>query len=246
MGLIKAIRKSVSNRKKNTKNKTVRTGPSELDDAKASAIMSSEWDKRADQNAFLYINSAKNDWLEDDFFATSHEALFEVKSLLPKNFKFDGTILDVGCGVGRISFEFAKTASQVIGLDVSGSMIEKANCYAEKFRVPNVRFYVTDGLTYPMVNSDSVDFIYCVRVMQHVPTLSVIQANLSECARVLKSGGWLIFMTQDNFDPDGKNPTYDGVRCGRKEIAKLAKGLPLKIRRFGKDGALAYFTLMQK
>jgi ubiquinone/menaquinone biosynthesis C-methylase UbiE len=172
--------------------------------------------------------------------------LAEAKNYLPKNLEITGNILDVGCGVGRMSFEFAKIANHVIGLDVSNSMIEKAKEYAEKFKILNVSFHATDGLKYPMVNDESVDFIYCVRVMQHVPTLSIIKANLSDCARVLKPGGWLIFMTQDNFDPNGNNPTYDGVRCGQSEMKELVKDLPLKIRQFGKDGALAHFTSMQK
>ena len=214
--------------------------------AKASSIMRAEWDKRADENAFRYIHSGKDTWGEDEFFETAQKALVEAEKVLPESVIFQGNILDVGCGVGRMSFEFAKTASQVFAVDVSKVMIDRAEEYANKFQVKNVRFYLTNGLTYPMIENDSIDFIYCVRVMQHVPSLNIIQSNLQECSRVLKPGGWLIFMTQDNFDPDGKNPTYDGVRCGRREITKAVQNLPLSIVRYGRDGALAYFTVIQK
>ena len=209
-------------------------------------IMRRDWDRRADENAFHYIHSKTSQWTEEDFFQTAQEALKETQPLLPENVQFKGRILDVGCGVGRMSFEFAKTATQVIGVDISEGMIRKAKGYARKFNIKNVEFHVTDGLGYTMVENSSTDLIYCVRVMQHVPSLNVIQSNLQECSRVLKPGGWLIFMTQDNFDPDGKNPTYDGVRCGRREITKAVQNLPLSIVRYGRDGALAYFTVIQK
>lgn len=212
----------------------------------ASAIMSLEWDKRANENIFRYIDSRKNAWSENEFFETAKEMLVEAKALLPDNVKFEGDILDIGCGVGRISFEFSKNASHVFGVDVSKNMILKAKEYAKKFKISNIDFYVTNGLTFLMIKDNSIDLIYCVRVMQHVPTLAIIRSNLSECARVLSTGGWLIFMTQDNFDPDGKNPTYDGVRCGCAEMKNLTKTLPLNIVWFGKDGALAYFTIMKK
>ena len=208
--------------------------------------MRRDWDRRADENAFHYIHSKTSQWTEEDFFQTAQEALKETQPLLPENVQFKGRILDVGCGVGRMSFEFAKTATQVIGVDISEGMIRKAKVYARKFNIKNVEFHVTDGLGYTMVENSSTDLIYCVRVMQHVPSLNVIQSNLQECSRVLKPGGWLIFMTQDNFDPDGKNPTYDGVRCGRREITKAVQNLPLSIVRYGRDGALAYFTVIQK
>ncbi len=40
--------------------------------------------------------------------------------------KSDGFALDIGCSVGRLSFELSKTHSFVIGIDTSISFIEKA------------------------------------------------------------------------------------------------------------------------
>ncbi len=40
--------------------------------------------------------------------------------------KSDGIALDIGCAVGRLSFELSKTHSQVIGIDTSISFVEKA------------------------------------------------------------------------------------------------------------------------
>jgi ubiquinone/menaquinone biosynthesis C-methylase UbiE len=211
-----------------------------------SNMMSSEWNKRAKENAFRFIDSKKDSWNREEFFETSKDLLTEVKQLLPEGVNFEGSILDVGCGVGRMSVEFAKKASWVFGVDVSDIMIKKAKEYSNEFGVTNVDFYATDGLKYPMIENDSIDLIYCVRVMQHVPVLEVIQSNLSECSRVLKRKGYLIFMTQDSFNPDGINPTYNGVRCGRKEIVRLTANLPLEIINYGKDGVTAYFTIMRK
>ena len=43
------------------------------------------------------------------------------------------TILDIGCGSGRYSIEFAKRgASKVVGLDLASNMVKLADQYAEK------------------------------------------------------------------------------------------------------------------
>lgn len=54
------------------------------------------------------------------------------------------TLLDLGCGTGRLSFEFAKYCKQVVGFDFSEQMIKKAKDHANNLGVKNVRFEVGD------------------------------------------------------------------------------------------------------
>ncbi len=49
-------------------------------------------------------------------------------------------ILDIGCGAGQFSLEFAKQAKSVTGLDISTQMIEYANHNAQTERITNVQF----------------------------------------------------------------------------------------------------------
>ncbi len=77
----------------------------------------------------------------------------------------DGDALDIGCAVGRLSFELSKTHSRVIGLDTSVSFIQKAR---ELLKKKKLRFdmIVEGAITEarssdldPAWRFDSVDFL---------------------------------------------------------------------------------------
>lgn len=51
-------------------------------------------------------------------------------------------ILDIGCGPGRYSIEFAKKSKQVVGIDISPKMIQYAQENAHKEKVDNTIFEV--------------------------------------------------------------------------------------------------------
>jgi ubiquinone/menaquinone biosynthesis C-methylase UbiE len=38
----------------------------------------------------------------------------------------DGSVLDIACGPGSLTFEFAKIAQRVVGIDITPAMIKKA------------------------------------------------------------------------------------------------------------------------
>jgi len=88
------------------------------------------WDARAEE-----FNSYRNTKGEErisklfDFFAKKDISLESLD------------ILDIGCGAGQFSIEFAKKAKQVIGLDISTKMIAYANENAEREGSTNTQFY---------------------------------------------------------------------------------------------------------
>jgi SAM-dependent methyltransferase len=89
----------------------------------------------------------------------------------------DMTVLDFGCGVGRVARHLV--AGRVVGVDVSRRFLAEA--------ARNVECYHTDGLSVPLPDG-SVDFAYSLMVLQHCarvdhPTI------LGEIARVLRPGG---------------------------------------------------------
>jgi ubiquinone/menaquinone biosynthesis C-methylase UbiE len=51
-------------------------------------------------------------------------------------------ILEVGCGDGRLTFQYARTAAQVLAIDPDRASIEEALDQQARLDVPNVAFRV--------------------------------------------------------------------------------------------------------
>jgi 2-polyprenyl-3-methyl-5-hydroxy-6-metoxy-1,4-benzoquinol methylase len=64
----------------------------------------------------------------------------EQKRLLTLVAKNRPRVLDVGCGVGRIAIEIAPRCSELIGIDIANSLLERARTAARLSGVSNVSF----------------------------------------------------------------------------------------------------------
>lgn len=96
------------------------------------------------------------------------------------------TILDAGCGNGFLSHQLAQTAKKVVGIDVSGKLLQYA---ATNKKGENVSFKKAD-LTQKLSFQDSqFDIVVSVMVLQYLPQISRFA---SECSRILKPEGKLI------------------------------------------------------
>jgi len=79
------------------------------------------------------------------------EETFE-KILSVVNIDHSDVILDVACGSGLISIEFAKISSQVTGIDITPAMIQQAKLLQQKNLLDNVKWDIHDisgNLPYP-------------------------------------------------------------------------------------------------
>jgi tRNA/tmRNA/rRNA uracil-C5-methylase (TrmA/RlmC/RlmD family) len=80
-----------------------------------------------------FRRSELNDHSKREFFESgqshAHGVLTTIRRFIDPGFA-PRTVLDFGCGVGRLLIPFAKVADEVVGLDVSPSMLKEArrNC----------------------------------------------------------------------------------------------------------------------
>jgi SAM-dependent methyltransferase len=76
-------------------------------------------------------------------------------------------ILDFGCGVGRLLVPFARIAEEVVGLDVSPSMLEEARRNCDERQLGNVSLLPSDDELSAL--SGTFDLIQSFIVFQHIP-----------------------------------------------------------------------------
>lgn len=101
----------------------------------------------------------------------------------------DTTVVEIGCGIGRLAFALAEHAKEVVGVDVSPGYIEEAR---RNNPYEHVRFEVItgDGLSLPDVQSCDVVFSNGVFVFVD---FDVVAAYARDAFRVLRPGGQFIF-----------------------------------------------------
>jgi 2-polyprenyl-6-hydroxyphenyl methylase / 3-demethylubiquinone-9 3-methyltransferase len=99
-------------------------------------------------------------------------------------------VLDVGCGGGILSEEFAGQGCMVKGIDLSAASIDTARKHARQ-QQKNIEYLVASGERLPF-RCASFDVVVCCDVLEHVTNLTWV---ISEVARVLKPGGLYLFDT---------------------------------------------------
>jgi len=104
----------------------------------------------------------------------------------------DAVVLEIGSGLGYVmQAALAQLAPRrVIGLDVAPSMLEKAKARLRRDAVddPRLSFLLYDGVSVPL-RDGSVDYVYSVAALQHVPKAYVYNLLL-EIKRILSPSGF--------------------------------------------------------
>jgi 2-polyprenyl-3-methyl-5-hydroxy-6-metoxy-1,4-benzoquinol methylase len=148
---------------------------------------SEDYDKIS--NHFNLTRKKKN-WLYLKVFDTY------IKKFYSKNNK-KIKILDAGCGNGRL-IEYLNTKGieyDYLGIDNSKHQIESAReNYKNK---PNIKFEFGNILDI-QTKEEEFDFIFCIAVFHHMPSLETRIKTMNEFYRVLKKDGYL-FMTNWNL-----------------------------------------------
>jgi ubiquinone/menaquinone biosynthesis C-methylase UbiE len=99
-------------------------------------------------------------------------------------------VLEVGCGTGRFTFEFARAGHRVMAVDYSAAMLEKCReRQTSEAGGENVTFREASIFELPFDDA-SFDAVVCVHVLMHLP--DHVRA-IDELLRVLKPGGRLVF-----------------------------------------------------
>lgn len=152
------------------------------------------WNRRAAENARYFVDTkhAKGrDITEFDvreFGRVDYRGYIEGDPLLNAIIADakQKTVLEIGCGIGRMTEFFAERFGHVVGIDISDAMVESAKKrLADKSAAVVQR---SDGKSIDFPN-DHFDLIFSYQALRHVPTRILLADYLNEMRRTLKPGG---------------------------------------------------------
>jgi len=152
------------------------------------------------------------------------------ESLVLEYFPDGSRVLDVGCGAGRTSIPLAEQGFEVVGIDLSQTMVTVARQQAELARV-EIDFQAMDAtnLQFPPASFDVVLFSY--NGLELLPGSTGKIEALEEIGRVLRAEGIFVFTSHSPFALNQYAP-YRLANFIRFLAGRLLR-LPIKERELG-------------
>jgi SAM-dependent methyltransferase len=155
------------------------------------------WDQRAREDAYFFVDNRREygDPELGPFWDDGARDLDRLLDALEVRIEPDDAVLDVGCGVGRLTSVIAGRAARVCGLDVSSEMIALARQHHADL---NVEWVVGNGTDLDPLPDRSFDLCISHVVFQHIPDPGVTLSYVREMGRVLTPGGIAAFQISND------------------------------------------------
>ncbi|HUE09318.1 MAG TPA: methyltransferase domain-containing protein [Steroidobacteraceae bacterium] len=121
-------------------------------------------------------------------------------------------VLDIACGTGLVSFEAARAVGpdgHVLGVDLSGRMLDSAERRARELKLSNCRFARMDAETLGLPDA-SFDVVLCALGLMYIPDP---EKALREMRRVLRPGGRISLAVWG-----------ERSKCGWSELFRIVDG----------------------
>ncbi len=134
------------------------------------------------------------------------------------------SVLDVGCGIGRLEMALAPYVGSVIGTDISPGMIAEAR--ARCAGLMNVSFILTSGRDLADIDEESIDLITIVDAFPYIllSGADLAARHMAEATRILRPGGDLVIL----------NCSYRGdIALDTADLAHLGSTVGLRLVRAG-------------
>jgi len=189
--------------------------------------MRKDWDERARENARHYVNNAQTEWADEEFFESGRQnvgnyILNDMTNVCQGKDPTQMAVLEIGCGVGRMTRALAGIFGQVYGVDVSGEMIAQAR--QNLASTPNATVMLNNGADLRVLGDITIDFAFSYIVFQHVPSREVIRNYVAEVHRLLRPGGLFKFQVQGVTSlVTSADDTWLGVPFSDEDAVRMAE-----------------------
>lgn len=179
------------------------------------------WNERAREDALYFVDTRRR---YGDRAAGDIGDAGAIVDLLLSQFGLEiwpgDRVLEIGCGVGRLTRQLAGRAREVIALDVSDEMLARARALAPD--LANVRWRLGDGVSLTGVDDASIDAALSTVVFQHVPDPAITLGYVREVGRVLRPGGWAVLQVSN--DPAVHRPRDTWRHRARAALGRGPRG----------------------
>jgi len=168
------------------------------------------------EKAELYLRILNSRWS-----AGAREAELVDKLLAKLGVSRGSTILDLGCGNGRIAVNLALRGYRVVGVDISPLFIKDAGRRAEEYSVSGrVKFITGSALDLDKLVSEEVDttILYWTTILGYYHDIETNLDILRKISRVTRNGGYLLVLNTSSYDSVACRIGYCGVLEGLSEI----------------------------
>jgi len=149
------------------------------------------WDEKARENPYWYVSACGPYRGRDlaDFWESGPTIWQDLKGALGYLPGAGDTVVEVGCGVGRLTRAMAREVAHIHAFDISEEMLKLAASHD----LSNATFHRTGGGSLRPLTDASADLVLAYCVFQHLPSEAALREYLREMARVCRPGGRIAF-----------------------------------------------------
>jgi ubiquinone/menaquinone biosynthesis C-methylase UbiE len=133
----------------------------------------------------------------------------------------DASILEVGCGTGRLLLDAREHGYRVSGLDASPDMLNELRQKGDD-RYPDLELHLSEAASMPFDN-DSFDLVYAIRVLSPTKSRDYALRVVDEMMRITRPGGFMLVEFQNTYRPRIGVARKPSVRFTPREIAERGR-----------------------
>ncbi len=153
-----------------------------------------KWERFAQEDPYSYILTNLKGAGAGEFWKSGERTIQkEFFPLLEAHDVRPLLALELGCGVGRLVVQLAHRFREVVGVDISRGMIERATSFAREKGIANVLYAAISGPVDFLWQAGNFagrcDFVYSLLVFQHIPDFSLIEGYLHVIRHLLHEQG---------------------------------------------------------
>lgn len=189
--------------------------------------MKDDWNERAERDVLYYILNMDKYRDIRVFNQAGIEDANRILTSVASLIKNRESVLDVGCGIGRVLKYVSQCFDCAYGVDVSDQMIRMASVFLK--HCENISLYDINGESFPQITNSSIDLAYATLVFEHLPTKEIGFNLIREIYRVLVLDGLFYLNIALSKKSTMVGNTWDGVHWELGEICGAFKNIGFEV-----------------